>query len=167
MSVLDRQTAKQDVKKIPTRPKPASRQSTAAPAEGLKRKLPGTPGEGHYYHIVIRPKHEFVTFRTQAVGRKGHVQRVAGQRTGGAWATVKWLIAKRDAHIEDGKLVPDTKSAREAVSQLGSDPVRVKGDFFEARPGRELESAEPTAVQKRSPAKDVKKARAAQRKSKK
>jgi hypothetical protein len=99
-----------------------------------KRKSPGSSGSGDYYHVEIRPGEEFVTFQTQDVGRRGHIQRVAGQRTSGYWTTVKWLIGKEDAHIQDQKLVPDTKAAKEVIQQLGSPPVRLVGDRFRARP---------------------------------
>jgi hypothetical protein len=51
------------------------------------RKKPGSAGKGDYYHIEVRPKSEFVSFRTQDVGRKGHIQRVAGKRSSGSWST--------------------------------------------------------------------------------
>jgi hypothetical protein len=153
-----------NVKKTQQRPKPAARQRAVQPAEGLKRKRPGTTGEGHYYHIEIRRKREFVDFRTQDVGRKGHVQRVAGQRPNGSWDTVKWLIGKEDANIQNGKLVPITKAAQKVIAELGSKPVRVKGDIFEARPPRDIpEREKPTAAQQRAQRENIKKAQSARR----
>ncbi len=152
------------VKKTQQRPKPASRQRAVQPAEGLKRRRPGTTGEGHYYHIEVRRKREFVTFRTQDVGRKGHVQRVAGQRPNGTWDTVKWLIGKEDAHIQDGILVADSKAAQKVFAELGSKPVSVKGDVFEARPPRNVpESEKPTAAQQLAQRENIKKAQSARR----
>jgi|SRR5215510_14037664 len=104
----------------------ASRQKT--------RKKPGSTGKGEYYHIEVLPKADFVTFQTQDVGRRGHIQRVAGLRSSGYWSTVKWLIDKDDAHIQDNKLVPDTKAAKNVIEQLGSEPVHMLGDLFKARP---------------------------------
>lgn len=98
------------------------------------RKAPGSSGRGDYYHVEVRPGEEFVTFQTQDVGRRGHIQRVAGKRSSGYWTTVKWLIGKEDAHIQDEKLVPDTKAAKDVIKQLGSQPVRLIGDRFRARP---------------------------------
>src|SRR5436305_1990163 len=98
-----------------------------AQPEGRNRRKPGTGGEGHYYHVGVRPKENFVTFRTQDVGEPGHVQRVAGKRGSGSWDTVKWLISKEDAHVEGGKLVPDTAEAKDVLAKLGSKPVHVKG----------------------------------------
>ncbi len=98
------------------------------------RKPPGSSGSGDYYHVEVRPGEEFVTFQTQDVGRRGHIQRVAGKRSSGYWTTVKWLIGKEDAHIQDEKLVPDTKAAKDVIKQLGSQPVRLIGDRFRARP---------------------------------
>ena len=116
-----RKTAKQNIKKAQTKRQP-------------RRKAPGSSGSGDYYHVEIRPGEEFVTFQTQDVGRRGHIQRVAGRRSSGYWTTVKWLIGKEDAHIQDEKLVPDTKAAKEVIKQLGSQPVRLIGDRFRARP---------------------------------
>ncbi|MEK7079933.1 MAG: hypothetical protein AAB901_01460, partial [Patescibacteria group bacterium] len=51
------------------------------------RKTPGTGGEGKFYHIEIRPKGQFTTFRTQDVGKTGGLERVAGKRPSGSWDT--------------------------------------------------------------------------------
>jgi hypothetical protein len=99
-----------------------------------KRKAPGSSGMGEYYHVELRPGEEFVTFQTQDVGRRGHIQRVAGRRSSGYWTTVKWLIGKEDAHIQDEKLVPDSKAAKDVIKQLGSQPTRLIGDRFRAKP---------------------------------
>src|SRR5437868_1126311 len=101
------------------------RQHAQAQPEGRGRKKPGTAGGGDYYHVTVRPKGEFTTFRTQDVGEPGHVQRVAGKRGSGSWDTQKWLISKEDAHVEGGKLLPDTEEAKETLSKLGSKPVHV------------------------------------------
>ena len=98
------------------------------------RRKPGSTGAGEYYHIEVLPGTDFVTFRTQDVGRRGRIQRVAGQRSSGYWSTVKWLIDKNDAHVQDNKLVADTPAAKEVIEQLGSEPVRMLGDLFKARP---------------------------------
>jgi hypothetical protein len=89
---------------------------------------------------------------------------VAGKRQSGSWDTVKWLISKQDAHIEDGKLVPNTPQARKVLDQLGSTPVHVEGDTFEAKPRRNVpESEKPTPAQRRARAQNIKKAQAARR----
>jgi len=77
-----------------------------------RRAKPGGRGTGRYFHIALRPAREFVRFRIQDVGRRGGVQRLAGQRTNGTWDTQKWLIEKTDAHVENGRLVPDSAAAR-------------------------------------------------------
>ena len=105
-----------------------------------------------------------MTFRTQDVGKRGHIQRVAGQRTSGYWSTVKWLIDKDDAHVQGNKLVPDTKAAKDVIAQLGSEPVRMLGDRFKARPRPNVPEAEkPTPAQKRARSANVKKAQAARK----
>jgi len=111
-----------------------SRENKKTTSRKQTRRKPGSTGKGEYYHIEVLPKADFVTFQTQDVGRRGHIQRVAGQRSSGYWSTVKWLIDKDDAHVQDNRLVPDTKAAKDVIEQLGSEPVRMLGDLFKARP---------------------------------
>jgi len=114
--------------------------------------------------VEIRPKAGFVTFRTQDVGRKGHIQRVAGRRASGSWATVTWLIGKEDAHVQNGKLIADTAAARQLLHQLGSTPVHTQGDRFKAldRPNVP-ERSKPTAAQRRARSANILKAQSARR----
>ncbi|MBO0719865.1 MAG: hypothetical protein J2P41_03530 [Blastocatellia bacterium] len=114
---------------------------------GKTRAKPGSTGEGEYYHIEVRPKDEFVTFRTQDVGKKGGIQRVGGMRSSGSWDDQKWLISKEHAHVENGRIVPDTEDAREALEALGSIPVHITGDRFKAKP----RSAATTADRQKTP----------------
>src|SRR5262249_42648788 len=138
-------------------------QALAQP-EGRKRKKPGTAGGGNYYHVAVRRKKQFVTFRTQDVGEPGHIQRLAGKRGSGTWDTVKWLIGKEDAHVEHGKLVPDSQEAKEVLAEPGSTPRHVKGDMFQARPRPNVpERDKPTAAQRRARSENIKKAQAARR----
>jgi hypothetical protein len=131
------------------------------------RKAPGSSGRGEYYHVEVRRGEEFVTFQTQDVGRRGHIQRVAGRRSSGYWTTVKWLIGKEDAHIQDEKLVPDSKAAKDVIQQLGSQPVHLVGDRFRAKPPPNVpESLKPTPAQERARRENIKKAQAARRKKK-
>ena len=125
--------------------------SRKSSSDGKQRRAPGTGGQGQYYHVEVRPGDDFVTFRTQDVGDPGHLQRVAGQRANGRWATVKWLIAKGDAHVEDGKLVGDTQEAKDLLSKLRRRPVQKTGDLFESAARRNVpERSKPTAAQKKA-----------------
>jgi len=99
------------------RQKRTEKQSPKKRVKDPPRRKPGSSGKGDYYHVEVRPGEKFVTFRTQDVGRRGQIQRVAGQRFSGYWTTVKWLIAKEEAHVQDAKLVPDTKAAKEVIEQ--------------------------------------------------
>lgn len=131
------------------------------------RRKPGSSGQGEYYHVEVRPGEKFVSFRTQDIGRRGHIQRVVGQRTSGYWTTVKWLIGKEDARVQDEKLVPETKAAKDVIEQLGSQPVHLVGDRFKARPQPNApESTDPTSGQRRARRENIKKASAAPRKKK-
>jgi hypothetical protein len=128
------------------------------------RAKPGSSGKGNYYHIELRSGEGFETFRTQDVGDPGHLQRVGGKRAGGGWATVKWLVSKDDAHVEDGKLVGDTQEVRDLIRRLRSRPTRLRGDRFQAKPRRTVtERSKPTAAQTRAKKQNIKKAQKAQR----
>lgn len=131
-------------------------------SDSSRRAKPGSGGQGDYYHVEVREGEGFETFRTQDVGDAGHLQRVGGKRASGSWATVKWLISKEDAHVEDGKLVGDTKEAKDLIKKLGSQPVQVRGDRFKAQDRRNVpEKSKPTAAQTRARRQNIKKAQAA------
>jgi hypothetical protein len=140
----------------PTPSRSAAQKSKGRAAARRSRRTPGSTGVGNYYHIQLRPSSDFVTYRTLDVGRRGHIQRVAGRRSTGSWATIKWLIAKEDAHLEGEKLVADTPAARSLIRQLGSEPVHTYGDRFSAKPKpratRRRGDAEPTKVRRQASA---------------
>ncbi len=141
-----------------------SRQHAIAQPEGRKRTKPGVKGEGKFYRIVVRPKEEFTTFRNQDVGKPGHIQRLAGKRSSGSWDTEAWLISKEDAHVENGKLVPDSADAKQVLGELGSEPEYVEGDIFKARPRPNVpEEEKPTSAQRSARVRNIRKAQAARR----
>lgn len=162
-SEKQRQAARRNIKKAKAAWKSmSSRQHARAQPEGRARQKPGTAGGGNYYHIAVRARTEFRTFRTQDVGEPGHIQRVAGKRESGSWDTVKWLISKEDAHIERNRLVPDSEEARKLLNKLGSVPVHVKGDMFKARDRPNVpERDKPTTAQRKARATNIRKAQAA------
>jgi hypothetical protein len=62
------------------------------------------------------------------------------------------------AHVERGRLVPDTVAARKVLSALGVTPRRVGGDRFQAKdrsnvPGR----AKPKPTKRRAPQRSIRK----------
>ena len=133
-----------------------------APTTHSSRAKPGSSGEGDFFHIEVRPKGEFKTFRTQDVGKQGGIERVAGKRESGSWATQKWLIGKHHAHIEHGRLVADTEDARQVIEQLGSALHHIEADRFAAKPRHDVpEKDKPTPAQKRARRENIKKAQAA------
>lgn len=143
--------------------KSSNGRSTKSGSSG--RKKPGSGGQGDYYHVEVREGGDFETFRTQDVGDAGHLQRVGGKRASGSWATVKWLISKEDAHVENGKLVGDTKDAKDLIKKLGSQPVHLSGDRFKAKDRPDVpEKAKPTPAQTRARRQNIKKAQAARQK---
>jgi hypothetical protein len=155
------QAARANIKKAQKTWRPMS--SRARPtAQGRGRAKPGATGRGEYYHIEVRPSSEFTTFRTQDVGDKGGIERVAGKRSSGSWDTQKWLISKDHAHLEDGRIVADTSDAKEVLRDLGSKPRHVAGDRFKASPRPDVpEREKPTAAQRRARRQNIRKAQAA------
>lgn len=133
-------------------------------AQSKDRQKPGSTGEGKYYHVEVRPKSQFVTYRTQDVGDPGHIQRVAGKRQTGSWETVKWLISKEDAHINGDRLVGDTQDVRDLLESLGSPPVLQGGDRFKASDRPNIpDKDKPTPAQTLARSRNIKKAQAAQK----
>ena len=127
-----------------------------------RRAKPGARGTGHFFHIQVRPKSEFVTFRNQKLGG---LERLAGQRANGSWDTQKWLISKDQAHIDGRKLVPDSLAVEKLLAQLGSVPRHLGGDRFIAKPHHRIPASEkPTPAMRRAQLANIKKAQAAVRK---
>ena len=168
-SIKQKRAAKKNIKKAQKKWKSMSkRQHALAQPQGRARKKPGTGGKGKFYRIVVRPKSEFVTFRNHDVGVKGHIQRLAGKRKSGSWATQAWLIAKSDATILGGTLVGKTRYAKEVISKLRRKPKKIKGDVFEAGPRKNVpEKSKPTLAMRIARARNIKKAQAARRKKRK
>ena len=165
MTEKQRKAARENIKKAQEKWEEMSSQERAmAQPEGRGRARPGVKGEGDFFRIIVRPKEEFITFRNQDVGKPGHIQRLSGHRKSGSWDTQAWLISKEDAHIENNKLIPDTEDAKEVLAELGSEPVYVKGDIFEAKPRPNIsEKEKPTPAQRRAQRENIKKAQAARR----
>ncbi len=136
-----------------------------APEPLHRRARPGAKGGGRFFHIEVRPAKEVVAFRVQVLGKPDGIERVAGRYADGSWDTAKGLLAKTHAHVEDGRLVPDSDAARNMFDKsLGSTPVQIVGDRFKAKPRRDIpESAKPTPAMRRAQLANIKKAQAAQR----
>lgn len=98
-----------------------------------ERAEPGSKGGGEYYRIILHPDEDFVTFRYHDVGDEGHLQRLAGRRKDGSWETQAWLISKDDAHVRDGKLIADSKDAKELLKELDGKIVHHEGDIFKLK----------------------------------
>jgi len=129
----------------------SSRAHAGAQPKGRRRAKPGTTGKAEFFHIEVRPRREFKTFRTQDVGRKGGIERVAGRRSGGSWDTQKWLISKEHAHLRSGRLVADSEDAKRVLSMLGSKPGHVSGNRFKAKDRPNVpERAKPAPAQQQA-----------------
>lgn len=131
-----------------------------------KRKAPGTTGKGKFYRIEVRPKADFVIFRNQDMGGKGGLERLAGRRESGNWATVSWLVSKDDAHVDaHGQLKIDDAKVRSVLKNIRGRIVHVKGDVFAAKPRRNVSEREkPTPAMRRAQKKNIEKAQKARAK---
>jgi hypothetical protein len=143
-----------------------NRTNKSAETRTETRAKPGSRGGGRFFHIELRPAAQFIGFRVQDVGAPGGVERLAGLRADGSWDTAKWLVEKTHAHLEDGRLMPDSAEARKLFRSLGAPPVHIAGDRFKAKPRRDIpESEKPTPAMRRAQRANIKKAQAARRKS--
>jgi hypothetical protein len=160
-----KRAARKNIKKAQAKWQSMSPRARArAQPEGRARAKPGARGGGDFYHVEVRPKSEFETFRTHDVGKPGGMERVAGKRSSGSWSTQKWLISKKDAHVEDGKLVGDSDDAKKVLRRLGSKVMRVRADRFTAAPRPNVpEKDKPTPAQKRARRRNIAKAQQARR----
>ena len=126
-----RQAAKRNIRK-PQGKRGTSSLARAQPAV-RGRTQPGARGGGRFFRIEVASGRRFIAFRNHDVGKKGGIERIAGQRPDGTWDTAGWLISKDLAHVEHGRLVPDAADARKLLSALGATPRRVVGDRFQAK----------------------------------
>ena len=130
------------------------------------RAKPGLRGREKFFHVEVRRPQNFDSFRVQNVGGEGGIDRVAGRRATGSWDTQKWLIPKDQAHVEGGRLMPDTAGARQVLDELGSAAVHVAGDRFRAKPRRNIpESEKPTPAMRRAQLRNIRKAQAARKRN--
>lgn len=162
-SEKQRAAAKKNIKKAQDKWKSMSKKEHArAQPEGKERKRPGETGEGKFYRVEVRPKSLFVKYRNQDVGEKGHLERIAGQRKNGNWATQCWLIEKKDTRVVNKKIIGKTKVVKDFLKKLGSEPVWIKGDIFKAKPRVNVREVDkPTLAMKKAQSKNILKAIAA------
>lgn len=101
----------------------------------LKRKEPGSTGEGRYFHIIVHPQETFTHFCTRDVGRSGHSLLVLGKKKDGRWATHKWLINKKDAYISSaGKLCSSDFKVQQILDYCDGNLVHREKDIFQVLP---------------------------------
>jgi hypothetical protein len=104
------------------------RQRAQAQPDGRKRKKPDTGGEGNYHHIGVRPKGDFVTFRTQDVGDPGHIQRVCRE-------AAERLVGHREMADQQGGRARRGREARPGHERgaRGVGKVRLRAGASERR----------------------------------
>jgi hypothetical protein len=142
----------------------SSRTRARRQPQGRGRAKPGARGGGAFFHIEVRPRREFKTFRTQDVGKRGGIERVAGKRGSGSWDTQKWLISKEHAHRVGRRLIAATADARKVLKILGVPPRHLGGDRFKAEDRPDVpERRKPTPAMRRAQSRNLRKAQAARR----
>ncbi len=166
-SEKQKKAAKKNIKKAQEKWKNmSSRAKSRAQPKGRARAKPGMGESGNFYRVVVRPKSEFTSFRNHDVGKEGHLERVAGRRKSGSWATHAWLIQKSDAEVDNqGYLQAKNEDVKKLLKRLRTKPRRQKGDIFGAKSRRNVpEKEKPTPAQKRARKENIKKAQKARRK---
>lgn len=157
--------AKENIKKAQQKWQSMSHHQRAlAQPQGRNRAKPGSKGTGEFFRIVVRDKNQFSSFRNHDVGAPGGIERVAGHRPSGSWATQAWLIAKDKAEVKGDTLTALDDEAQEVLDQLGSKPVHFQGDIFKAKPRKNIpEKNKPTPTQQQARKTNIKKAQQAKR----
>lgn len=156
--------AKQNIKKAQTVWKSmTTRQRALAQPQGSDRKKPGSTGRGKFYRIEVRPKDQFTSFKTHDVGEKGRLERIAGRRQSGSWATVTWLIGKDAAYVSGAHQLVITDPGAQTVLKSIQEPIEyVRGDIFRAKPRKNIaEKDKPTPAQKKAWSENIAKAQQA------
>jgi hypothetical protein len=134
----------------------SSRQHALAQPEGKNRAKPGSVGDGAFYRVVVRDKKQFTSFRNQDVGNPGGIERLAGHRKSGSWATQAWLIEKNKAKVSGDTLIALDEDAQQVLDQLGSPPKHKEGDIFTAKPRPNVpEIDKPTLQQQRARSQNI------------
>ncbi len=140
------------------------RERTLAQPQGASRKKPGSTGKGKFFRIQIREKSQFTSFKIHDVGEKGGLERVAGRRSSGSWATQAWLISKDLASKYGNTIRSNSASVKKLLKSLGSKPEHVKGDIYRAKAEINVpEKNKPTDAQKKAWKRNIKKAQEARK----
>lgn len=92
----------------------------------------GAGDADRFYHIEILSKKDFKVFRTLESGADNGIKRVIGQRTDGTWETVKWIIRKGLARVENGILIAVRQNAEELFANLKSPPIQIRDNIFQS-----------------------------------
>lgn len=84
-----------------------------------------------YLRIITRPRLHFANSCVQDAGDPGSIQRLTDGRQLSANKSQTWLLSKDMAHVERGKIVPDTLEAAELLATFSREPVHRTDDLFE------------------------------------
>ncbi|MBI4226371.1 hypothetical protein HY612_04625 [Candidatus Roizmanbacteria bacterium] len=102
-----------------------------------------------------------MTSQRQKQAAQKNIKKEQKKRSSGSWADQAWLISKKDAHIEDEKLIADSSGARKILAVIG--PAKhLKADIFQGHPRRNVpESEKSTIAQRRAGTENIQRAQEA------
>jgi hypothetical protein len=89
-----------------------------------------TASKRGYFRIIIRPRKQFVAFRTLGAEAPSSVQRLTNHQPMSIRPNQTWLLSKEIAHVEKGRIIPDTSEAVELLAAFGHQPVHQRDDLF-------------------------------------
>ncbi len=99
-----------------------------------RARRPGTGIKEKFYRIEVRPKEQAADVKIEDTELGGHVERVLMKGSDGVWRTATWLVAKEDAHVENGELIVDDPEARPVLRRIQGAITHKEGDIFRAKP---------------------------------
>ena len=86
--------------------------------------------DGQYFIIIIRPRDEFVKFKSDPVSGEGMLQQIHGQNSKKQWSTQSWLISKEGATVNKGKLVSTSHHVSKLLRAIGGKITKLSDDTF-------------------------------------
>lgn len=108
----------------------AAKVQTTVKPERRTKNLENRFEEGTYYRIIMRPRSNFVSVRSETPTGLNKIQQINGKAPNGQWSTQSWLVRKDGARIENEVLIGDTKAIRSLLKALNGIVQRTKGDEF-------------------------------------
>lgn len=88
-----------------------------------------------YYEIIANDARDYTSFSVTIINSGSGFRLIKGRNPNGEWEIHKWLIAKDEAHEENGCLIIDNESAKKSMRMLKGKPVKDSKNVFQAEIG--------------------------------